>query len=110
MRPSPDEVPYAQIAFGGNRSSKGRTGIVLNGTAGMSMKMVCKPFPALDNDSAFRAGSQITWACSGRGPLRLAWLQEQEVLASVDPLLLPNAGHAAEAQCYLVAFLAMKER
>jgi len=65
----------------------------------MSMKKACKVFPVLDNDSAFRSGSQITSACSGRGPLRLAWLQEQEVLASVDPVLLPNAGHAAEAAC-----------
>ena len=90
---------YVQLAFGSNHSSKGRPGIVLNGTARRSMRMVCEAFLVFSKDSAFRAGSQITSACSGRGPLRLAWLQEKAVLASVVSVLPRKAGHAAEAEC-----------
>lgn len=80
-------------------SSKERPGIFLKGTARMGVKTACEAFPVPEMDSAFRAGSQITSACSGRGLLRLARSQEQRVVASVVAVLLRKAGHAAEAEC-----------
>ena len=66
-RQAVNQVEYAQLAFGNSSSSKGGPGIILNGSARMKRKMVREAFPVPDNDSAFRAGSQITSEWSGRG-------------------------------------------
>jgi hypothetical protein len=94
--PAANEVQYAQLAFGSNRSSKGRPGIVLKGKARMILKMVCKAFLVLDNDSAFRAGSQITTSWSGR---HQAFGQDMRYLESSWRLRRRHRRAAAQLEC-----------